>query len=266
MQRFNYLRGNSFFHQMDPTWKLAWDFMMVILIILSFDIRYSAALFAYVVFLILFIARIPLGQYLRTISFFVVIGLFIAFWQSVYNAYGGTLLLAIGPLKITREGLSSGFGIFFRFMAIVSAAIIFTLTTDPARMVESLVQIIRIPNRIGYMLYAALRYIPLYENEAQIIVNAHQIRGVGQGGKGLRGRFKLTWSMIVPLLVSGLRRAQISALAMDSRGFGAYEKRTVLTDIQIPTSNKVFVGIHLLILLAAFYYFVILGHGVAHIG
>lgn len=266
MQRFNYLRGNSFFHRMDPTWKLAWNFTMVIFIILSFNILYSAVWLAYVVFLVLVIARIPLRQYLRTISFFVAVGLFIAFWQSVYNPWGYAVIFSIGPLRITQEGLRDGFGIFFRFMAIISVAIIFTLTTDPARMVESLIQVARIPYRIGYMLYATLRFIPLYENEAQIILNAHKIRGVGQSGKSLRSRFQLTWSMVVPLLVGGLRRAQISALAMDSRGFGAYEKRTVLTDIHVPMSNKVLLVIHLLILLVAFYYFVILGHGVVYIG
>ncbi len=266
MRRFNYLKGDSFFHRMDPTWKLAWNFALVLSIIVNFDVRYSAAWLVYVVFLILFIARIPLGQYVRTISFFAMIGFFIACWQSVYNPWGGTLLFTWGPLRFTREGLTDGFGIFFRIVVIVSVAVIFTLTTDPARMVESLIQVGRVPYRIGYTLYATLRFIPLYENEAQIIMNAHQIRGVGQSGTGLRSRLQLTWSMIVPLLVSGIRRAHISALAMDSRGFGAYESRTVLTAIQVPLYTKVFVLAQVVVLVAVLYYFIILGHGVQYIG
>jgi len=266
MARFNYLKGDSFFHRMDPTWKLLWNFVLVGAVILNFDVLYATLWFLYIFLLAVFVARIPLKQYLRSISFFVGIALFIAVWHSIYYPWGGETLFEWGPIRTTREGLIEGFAAFFRVLVIVSLSIIFTLTTEPGKMVESLIQVARVPYRLGYTMYATLRFIPLYENEAQVVLNAHQIRGVGETGKSLRSRIRLTWSMMVPLLVSGIRRAQAAAIAMDSRGFGAYETRTILHGIQVSRSDKMFVLVHNVVGAIAFYYYIILGYGAYYIG
>jgi energy-coupling factor transport system permease protein len=151
-------------------------------------------------------------------------------------------------------------------MVIVSLSVLFGVTTDPARMVESMIQVGRIPYRIGYTAYASMRFIPIYENEAQVITNAHLIRGVGEAGKSFRSRLKLYWSLLVPLLVSGIRRAQIASIAMDSRGFGAYSKRTIMREIKVSRATKAFVLLHLAITVAAFCYYIILGHGIQFLG
>jgi energy-coupling factor transport system permease protein len=205
-------------------------------------------------------------EYLRAMLFFIGIALFIAFWKTIYFVGEAHDLLVWGPLRITQEGMIEGFSEFFRVLVICSLSILFTFTTDPKRMVESIIQVARVPYRIGYVAYATLRFIPLYENEAQVIINAHQIRGVGETGKSLKSQFKLYRSLLVPLLVSGIRRAQASAIAMDSRGFGAYDKRTVLEEIKISKAEIAFVLAHIAICVAAFYYFIILGRGTQFLG
>jgi energy-coupling factor transport system permease protein len=99
-----------------------------------------------------------------------------------------------------------------------------------------------------------------------VIINAHQIRGVGETGKSIASKFKLYRSLLVPLLVSGIRRAQASAIAMDSRAFGAYEQRTALEDMKLSRAEIAFVLAHVVALVAAFYYFIILGHGSQYFG
>ena len=270
MARFQYLKGNSFFHKMDPTLKFAWNFVVVLTVILNFDLLYTTSWYVYAFLMAILVAQIPLKQYLRSILIFVGMALFIAFWKSVYyNPEEGEVvrvLFAWGPINMTVEGVLEGFSSFFRVLVIVSLSIVFTLTTDPGRMVESLIQIARVPYRIGYTAYAALRFIPIYEYEAQVILNAHQIRGVGEEGKSLGSRFKLYRSLLVPLLVSGIRRAQAASIAMDSRAFGAYDKRTILEKAQVSRSTIVFVLIHIAIGVAAFYYYIILGHGTQFLG
>jgi energy-coupling factor transport system permease protein len=262
MARFQYLKGDSFFHRMDPTWKFVWNFVVVGTIILNFDVLYTALWYVYVFVLAVFIARIPLKQYLRSIAFFVAIALFIAVWKSVYYAWEEYeqvhLLFSWGPINMTREGILEGFTSGIRVLVIVSLSILFTLTTDPGRMVDSLIQVARIPYRLGYTAYATLRFIPLYENEAQVIINAHQIRGVGETGKSLGSKLRLYRSLLVPLLVSGIRRAQAASIAMDSRAFGAYEKRTFIRKATVSRSAIAFVCVHIAVAVAAFFYFIIL--------
>jgi energy-coupling factor transport system permease protein len=111
-----------------------------------------------------------------------------------------------------------------------------------------------------------LRFIPLYDYEAQVMTSAHLIRGVGETGKGLLSKFKLYRSLLIPLLVSGIRRAQALSIAMDSRAFGAFDKRTVLQEVKVGRETVVFVVFHIALFVAAFYYFIIAGHGSSHWG
>jgi energy-coupling factor transport system permease protein len=266
MARFRYIPGNSFFHKMDPTWKLIWNFVVVIIIITNFNTLYTAGWYVYVFILAIAVARISIRQYFQSILFFFGLALFILLWQSIYYPEAQQVLFAWGPIRMTLEGVIEGTSTFFRILVIVSLSIIFTLTTDPSKMVESLIQIGKLPYRIGFVAYNALKLIPLYENESRIIMNAHQIRGVGEEGKGIKSKLKLYFSLLIPLLVSGIRRAQASAIAMDSRAFGAFTRRTVIRENRVSGATRIFVIIHIIMGVALFYYFVILGHGISHIG
>ncbi|MCC7361540.1 MAG: energy-coupling factor transporter transmembrane protein EcfT [Anaerolineales bacterium] len=264
MRRFRYMHGTSFFHRMDPTWKLIWNVVVLLSLLFNFQVPYAVAWFVYTACLALFLADITPRQYLRSISYFLGIALFILVWRVLYSPFEGTVLWSWGPIDVTREGITEGVAIFFRFLVLATVTTIFTLTTDPGRMVESLVQIARVPYRIGFAMYAALRFIPLFENEAQVINNAHLIRGVGETGRDPLSRLRLTSSLVVPLLVSGIRRARSAAIAMDSRCFGAYDRRTVLHPQQATPAALWFVLAHLAVGLASFIYFFVLGHGVVY--
>lgn len=267
MARFKYAPGNSFFHKMDPTMKFIWVFTVILSVIAHFEIVYGASWYIYVLFLVFTAAKVSIKDYLRSAVFFFGLAMFIVIWQAIYYpTFPRHIIFEWGPIMMTTEGLQEGISIFFRIMVIVSLSIIFTMTTDPERMVGSLVQIGRVPYRFGYVVYNAIKLIPLYENEFIIIQNAHQLRGVGKGGKSVFSRLRLNFSLLVPLLVGGLRRAQASAIAMDSRAFGAYTKRTNLYEMKISVIEKIFVILHILVLAGAIYYFIILGHGLVHHG
>jgi energy-coupling factor transporter transmembrane protein EcfT len=98
------------------------------------------------------------------------------------------------------------------------------------------------------------------------MTNAHLIRGVGEGGTGILSKAMLYRSLLIPLLVSGIRRAQALSIAMDSRGFGAFPKRTVLRSVTVSRSTVVFVLIHIAFFIVAFYYFILQGLGSQHLG
>ena len=267
MARFKYFPGNSFFHKMDPTMKFVWVFTVIIAVIANFEIVYGAAWYLYVLFLVFVAAKVSIKEYLKSVVFFFGLAMFIVVWQAIYYpTFPRTIIFEWGPIMMTIEGLKEGISIFFRIMVIVSLSVVFTMTTDPERMVGSLVQIGKIPYRYGYVAYNAIKLIPLYENEFIIIQNAHQIRGVGGQGKNVFSRLRIYFSLLVPLLVGGLRRAQASAIAMDSRAFGAYAKRTILNEMKISLIEKIFVILHILVLAGVVYYFIILGHGLTHHG
>jgi len=257
MARFRYLKGDSFFHRMDPTWKFAWNLLVLAAVLAHLGVGWGLAWWAYAAALALGGARLPLRTYLRGLSFFLGMGLFVLLWHSLYSRVGGAALFAWGPITVTAAGMVNGVAIFFRILALASLALIFTLTTDPARLVESVIQVARVPYRIGFTLYAALRFIPVLENEAQVLANAHRVRGVGAGYRagwsGWAARLRLTASLVVPLLVSGRRRARLMALAMDSRAFGAAPTRTVLHPAVVTRATRLWVLAQVVVTAAVYY-------------
>jgi energy-coupling factor transport system permease protein len=259
--RLAYLPGDSFFHRMDPTAKLVWNLLAAATIVLNIAPGYSALCFAYVAALALVAARLPLRRYVGLLAGFATFGAVLALWQVVYNPAGSQVLWQWGVLRVTVEGIGFGVAVFFRLLTLTSLAAIFTLTTDPARLVESLMQVARVPYRLAYTVYAGLRFLPLLEDEAQVITRAHLVRGVGATGAGPVARLRLGASLMVPLLVSGIRRARAAAIAMDSRAFGAYPQRTVLYPVRVDRLALAWALAHALLLAALFYYFVILGQG-----
>jgi energy-coupling factor transporter transmembrane protein EcfT len=67
--------------------------------------------------------------------------------------------------------------------------------------------------------------------------------------------------LATPLLVTGLRRVRITAIAMDSRGFGAYPTRTNILNLSRNTLSIVYMILHILVFIILFIWQIILGHG-----
>lgn len=135
------------------------------------------------------------------------------------------VLFALGPLEIRRGGVLLGLATGLRIVAIISLTLLFALTTDVVDFIQALVQRWKVPYRIGYTAMASLRFLPRFAHELQVIAAAHRVRGLSDHG-GLRARVQRASRTTVPLLSSSIRHAERVALAMDSRGFGAFPQRT----------------------------------------
>ena len=99
------------------------------------------------------------------------------------------------------------------------------LTTTGPEFVRALVQNLRVPYRLGYTALAALRFVPRFGHELEVIRAAHRVRGT-DGGRGPIAAVRRTISTAIPLLASAIRHAERVALAMDARAFGAHATRT----------------------------------------
>lgn len=118
----------------------------------------------------------------------------------------------IGPLRLTVEAAEAAAALAARVLAIVSVGAVFAQTTDPTRLVDSLVQQARIPERFAYGALAAYQAVPRLGEDLATLRGARRIRGLGGG-----------WHprLLVGLLVRAIRHADQLALAMDARAFGS---------------------------------------------
>jgi energy-coupling factor transport system permease protein len=140
------------------------------------------------------------------------VGLFNTLFAAANLDPASTAIAQIGPLRLTAEGLAAGVGIGLRVLAIAAIGAVFALTTDSTRLVDSLVQQARVPERFAYGALAAYQAIPRFAEDLTTLRQARRIRG-------LRG----SWHprLLVSLLVLAIRHGDRKALAMDARAFGS---------------------------------------------
>jgi energy-coupling factor transport system permease protein len=84
-----------------------------------------------------------------------------------------------------------------------------------------------------------LRFIPFLAQAAERIAKAQASRGANWGTRsgGLLNRIRQAVPLIVPLFLTGLRRAENLALAMESRGYGSPGRHTSMLSMQFRFSD-----------------------------
>ncbi len=148
----------------------------------------------------------------------------------------------LGPFEVRWGGIVFGLTTALRILSLIIGTLLFVLTTDSADFIRALVQQWRLPYRIGYSAMAAFRFIPMLNSELAVIRAAHKVRGISDRG-GIKAQFDRTKRYTVPLLATAIRRAERTALAMDSRAFGAFETRTYYRKLFFKQKDWLFIAI-----------------------
>ncbi len=165
------------------------------------------------------LGRIPVGRLVRALAPLSLTAIGIALFNTLFSAANGNPaaaeLLRLGPLRVTEAAAAAGVGLGTRVLAIVSVGVVFALTTDSTRLVDSLVRQGRVPDRFAYGALAAYQAIPRFAEDLLTLRQARRIRGL-RGGWHPR--------LLVGLLVLAIRHGDRLALAMDARAFGSAER------------------------------------------
>jgi len=182
------------------------------------------------------VAGVSLKLSSRRIRFLVIFSLFMLVIQLLVTINGEILFFIIpqygdiGPaLPVTDYGLERGLILALRFLIIVFSSMLFISITDPTLFAHSLTRL-QIPYRYAFGLVLALRFLPIFDAETDLVRMSQRSRGitmeVGSPSKLLRS-LRFTF---FPLLVSALSRIDTLANSMDTRGFGYRKTRTYLRE------------------------------------
>lgn len=254
MLQFSFLPGDSFIHRMDPVSKFAW---LIAIAFISYVVNsplHQAVVASIIVACALLLAKLPTRKFFAGFSVFMSFAFMLFVLQLLFAPPENTYIyFRLGPVRISEASIHFALILGIRVINVGSSALIFTMTTEPARLVNSMITILRVPYRFAYAFYAALRYIPVFENEARNILNAHAVRGAGMD-EGFLSKVRMVTRLTVPLLISGLRRAKNSAIAMEGRAFGAYPTKTIRVDYPVPLSGILFTAAWWLAFVAYFIY------------
>ncbi len=236
---FRHVEQRSFVHSLNPMAK----FLAIVVVVLALTLVSDPAPTAFIALVALAVivlgARISPLRVLRSIWPFLGFAVGLAWVNTFFPRAGGEVLWAWGPFRVTDASWRVGLTLGARVLAIVLFSYLFAATTDPRDLALSMVQQARLPYRLAYGLFAGFRFLPLLQSELEIIRQAHRMRGVGRT-RGWRGRWEEARRLLVPLFAMVIRRSMQIGIAMESRAFGAYDRRTYLHETRLTWRDGLF--------------------------
>lgn len=169
-------------------------------------------------------ARIRLSHFLRAFPPVIpVVFLYLAL-QFLLGGVQGDVLLRAGPFALTRTELSGIVLIFLKMAALMLVFSLFSAITPVSQIVHGVEDVLAPLRRIGVRVSDAalltgitFRFVPILAEEAETILRAQASRGSPGYSGGLLKRAKTAASIIVPLIVRALSRAEVLAQAMEAR-------------------------------------------------
>jgi len=145
-----------------------------------------------------------------------------AIWTIAYRR--GAVLLALGPLTITEQGLLFGLGMGLKLESFLCLSIALLSTTRVEELTIAFTQL-GLPYRVGFTLTLAFRLVPVFVETASVVIQAQRLRSLEDEARGLVERVRRTAPVIIPVFMGALRRADQMAMALEMRGFGLPGRR-----------------------------------------
>jgi energy-coupling factor transport system permease protein len=223
VEGFKFTRLDSPIHRLDPRAKF--------ILTLGF---FAASLMFYNIYalIIIFIAQLPGILLSRTVSRWLRSmrgGLFLGLFILIMNIIFGTSLV-------------NSLAYMTRFFTIMSAFSFFFMTTSADDLGLALEQI-HVPYSISFTFTTAVRLVPTMAIDAQTVVDAQRSRGLELDKGNFIKRIRNYIPILIPLIISAIRRSVELAEALEARAFGATEKRTPFVTLRMrPPDYLVIVG------------------------
>jgi energy-coupling factor transport system permease protein len=139
---------------------------------------------------------------------------------------GATVLLRLGPVVATAEGLEFALEILARIMAISGAITLFYLTTRPSDLVVDLERR-GISPRAAFVANASVQTVPAMVERAAQIIDAQRARGLDTEGSIWR-RVRGIVPIVGPVILGSIAEVEERAMALEARGFARPGRRTLL--------------------------------------
>jgi len=152
----------------------------------------------------------------------------------------------------TAKSLENALAMTVRFIVLVESFSVFFLTTSPDHLGLALEQT-HVPYELVFAFTTAVRFVPVLAEEAQTIMDAQKARGLELERGNFLKRIRNYIPILIPLIVSAIRRSLELAEAMESRAWGATKKRTNLYVLRMHKGDVALVAITVGVIALAIY-------------
>ncbi len=235
-----YFATNSVVHRLDPRVKIVLLLSLLVLIFCAANLV-SLALLTVLILMLLIITKVPISVYLKNLKIIIPI-LIITMLLNIFYVNDGAVLLEYWKIKITTGGIERSVFMGMRVILLIITSSVLTYTTTPNDLADAIERLLSPLKYIGLggavhamsmMMTIALRFIPTLVEETEKIINAQKARGADFENGKLTERIKAVIPILIPLLISSVRRAYDLAEAMESRCYNGGDGRRRMKVLKI---------------------------------
>lgn len=226
-----YINRDSVLHHLDPRTKLIGSFSLILSFLFANNLSIYL-IYSVLALILIFLSKIPLTAFLKSLKYLSYILIFSSFFH-IFSKQEGELLFKVWKYSVYDSGVFSAIKMMGRIILLLIFSSLLTLTTKPLDIALALETLLSPLKKIGLpiqdfsiMLSITLRFIPTILQEFNTIKMAQQARG---GNFETRNPFKKLsqYSLILlPLLMSVIKKVDNLTLAMEARAFHCGLERT----------------------------------------
>ena len=217
-----YFDSDSCIHHLNPITKILSLILLIVFIFLTGNL-YALAACAIFVLAVILLSGIPLKMYLKNIKVILPIIVFTALINLFYGAKGDM-----------SQSVYRAVYLSVRIILLILISSVLTYTTTPNDLTDAIEKMFSPLGFLGLrsavhtlamMMTIALRFIPTLVEETEKIMNAQKARGADLESGKLMQRIRALIPILIPLLVSSVRRAYELAEAMECRCYNGGKGR-----------------------------------------
>lgn len=228
-----FIDTNSFVHKLDPRAKLLFLIAFIVFIFIAGNFV-SLGLLCALLIASMIASKIPVKMYLKNIKAIIPIILITALLNVFYTSVG-KVLVDWWIFTITTDGIYRASFMALRIVLLILSSAVLSYSTSPTSLtgaIESLLKPLKFiglggaVHTMAMTMTIALRFIPTLIEETQKIMNAQKARGADLDSGNLVKKVKALLPILIPLLISSVRRAYELAEAMECRCYNGGKGRT----------------------------------------
>ena len=208
----DYVDGDSVLHRLNPVTKLALAAAIILATFLADT---------YPMLLELLALTFALAAYARALSGIVSLAKLMVPLSVVMMVLQTAFVRTGDPLFawVTTDGLVTGSKAALRLLGVALPLILMLTVTKLNDLANAVVEVLHVPYRYAFTFTTALRFVPVFSQEMNAIMEAQTARGVEYDTKNPLLKLRLMLPLCVPLLVSSVGKTDATALAAEQRGF-----------------------------------------------
>ena len=250
-----YLDNNSFIHRLDPRTKIT-IFLLAFVAILLFEDPLWMLPVAFLIVLQLVISH-SARNLLRIRYVFIVLTISSLILWNLFSK-GVTPLFWI----FSVESFSYAIARTMLMLLMITAGMVLISTTRNEELVLGMIRM-GMPYRVGFAISTALRLVPTIASSTITISQAQLSRGLDLNSGNIIDRIRKFLPVLVPVFISTIRSTNIFGMALESKGFGAREKRTFYLNLQMRVADYA-VLVFAFLFVAVSIYLRLMGYGLIH--